>query len=165
MGGPLSTHSSPSHAAWMSGRKAIRGPRHQHSSMLTLFGLEQRIRKLAGDGLPGSVVCCLAVTVAYGEPFVLRRAAGQLQEDVLGSCSRKACFCLPSDCRRCLEEVGDRARGVKTYRTLDGGGEGLALKISPRRLGLLTAKLAIFYRISFNSITGAPGNSKFSLPR
>ena len=37
--------------------------------------------------------------------------------------------------------------GVKTYRTLEGGGE-LAPKVAPRKLGLLTPKLAIFYRIS-----------------
>ena len=37
--------------------------------------------------------------------------------------------------------------GVKTYRTLEGGGE-LAPKVAPRRLGLLTLKSAIFFRIS-----------------
>ena len=36
--------------------------------------------------------------------------------------------------------------GVKTYRTLEGG--ELAPKVAPRRLRLLTPKLAIFYRIS-----------------
>ena len=43
--------------------------------------------------------------------------------------------------------VGDWDRGVKTYRTLEGGGE-LAPKVAPRRLGLLTPKLTIFFRIS-----------------
>ena len=41
--------------------------------------------------------------------------------------------------------LGDRDRGLKTCRTLEGGGE-LAPKVAPRKLGLLTSKLAIFYR-------------------
>ena len=46
-----------------------------------------------------------------------------------------------------LETFGDRDRGgVETYRTLEGG--ELASKLAPRRLGLLTPKLTIFYRIS-----------------
>ena len=36
--------------------------------------------------------------------------------------------------------------GVKTYRTLEGG--GIAPKVAPRTLGLLDPKLAICYRIS-----------------
>ena len=44
-------------------------------------------------------------------------------------------------------ETGIGGGGVKTYRTLEGGGE-LAPKVAPRRLGHLTPKLAIFYRIS-----------------
>ena len=42
---------------------------------------------------------------------------------------------------------GDRAWGFKTYRTLEGGGGELTPKATPRRLGLLTPKLAIFFRI------------------
>ena len=38
--------------------------------------------------------------------------------------------------------------GVKTYRTLERGRGGARL---PRRLGLLTSKVAIFYRISLGS--------------
>ena len=38
--------------------------------------------------------------------------------------------------------------GVKRYRTLKGGGGELALKVAPRKLGLLTPKLRIFSRIS-----------------
>ena len=45
-----------------------------------------------------------------------------------------------------LAIIGNRDRGVKTYRTLDGG--DLAPKVVTPRLGLSTPKLAIFCRIS-----------------
>ena len=41
-----------------------------------------------------------------------------------------------------------RRGGVKMRRTLEGGGLILAPKVAPRRVGLLTPKLAILYRIS-----------------
>ena len=42
---------------------------------------------------------------------------------------------------------------VKTYRTLEGGGE-LAPKVAPRKLGLFTSKLASFYRKSVEQSQG-----------
>ena len=61
-------------------------------------------------------------------------------------------------CTRTFWETG--IGGVKTYRTLGGGGE-LAPKVAPRRLGALTPKLAIFERIS---VEGALESSKVSPP-
>ena len=52
---------------------------------------------------------------------------------------------------RCLAGLEDRDRGGQNApKMLEGGGE-LAPKVAPRRLGLLTPKLAIFYRISVES--------------
>ena len=44
-------------------------------------------------------------------------------------------------------QIGDRDRGGQNVPNARGGG-GLAPKVAPRKLGLLTSKLAIFYRNS-----------------
>ena len=56
------------------------------------------------------------------------------------------CLCVRLPVKQMLETgIG----GVKTCRTLEGG--GLAPKVAPQRLGLLIPELAILYRISVES--------------
>ena len=64
-----------------------------------------------------------------------------------------------------VHQLGDRDRGVKTYRTLEGGGD------SPRKLSWENAwtsgpKLRIFYRISVEraQIQGPPKIETFHPP-
>ena len=55
---------------------------------------------------------------------------------------------------------------MKNVLNARGGGGELAPKVAPRRLGLLTPKLAIFYRNSVErgQSQGPLGNSKFFTP-
>ena len=63
------------------------------------------------------------------------------------------------------ERFGDRDRGGQNVPNARGGGE-LAPKVAPRRLGLLTPKLAIFCRISVErgQFQGALEIQNFTLP-
>ena len=47
-----------------------------------------------------------------------------------------------------MQKFGNRDRGGQNVPNARGGGGELAPKVAPRRLGLLTPKLAIFCRIS-----------------
>ena len=98
------------------------------------MGVDFETRAAAGD-------CSLTISLESPRAITHGRASGSGAAVIrknIGALSFSLSLSLS------LSETG--IGGVKTYRTLEGG--ELAPKVAPRRLGLLTPKLAIFYRIS-----------------